>query len=90
MKQTQDVKTVDFFEVVPKRGRGRPPSGSALSNADRQAAYRRKLVDQGQDKLTVVLDVAVLDALSKFIEFKDMSKSDVVNRILRDRLLRKR
>lgn len=40
MKQLEDNRTLDLLEV-PKR-RGRPPTGKALSAAERQARHRMK------------------------------------------------
>lgn len=74
-----------------KRGRGRPPvDGAGKTSAQRQAAHRDRLRAVGVESLTVKLDVELLAALSKFVQFKDESKSEVVARILRGALLRKR
>lgn len=89
MKDAADNRT---FELVdpPKRGRGRPATGAAVSAADRQKAYRERLRAAGGDVLTVVVDAEVSEALRKFVEFKDITQGEAVSRILRDRLLRKR
>lgn len=74
---------------VPKR-RGRPPTGQALSSAERQKRRREKLAAEGRTLVTVDISEEVQQALSKYVEFKDMTLGDAVDRILRDRLLRKR
>lgn len=90
MKDVSDQKTVDAFGG-PVRGRGRPPSpDGAMTAAERQRARRERLAAVGETSLTVTLPRDVLDALSKFVEFKDLTKSQVVEKVLRDRLLRKR
>ncbi|NMZ77613.1 hypothetical protein HBO32_31430 [Pseudomonas nitroreducens] len=43
-KQTQPM------DLEPKRGRGRPATGQALSNADRQRAYRERQKAQRNEK----------------------------------------
>lgn len=75
----------------PAKRRGRPSTGNALSASERQARRRAKLEAEGKALLPpckVSKDVA--HALNKFIEFKDMTLGDAVDRIVRDRLLRKR
>lgn len=87
------MTTIDIASEVPiaTKRRGRPPSGKALSASERQARRRAKLEAEGKALLPpckVAKDVA--DALNKFIQFKDMTLGDAVDRIVRDRLLRKR
>lgn len=74
---------------VPKRP-GRPPTGKALSGADRQREYRARLREAGKEVLTVDIDADVIQKLREFVEFKDMTQGEVVSKVLRDRLLRKR
>jgi len=74
---------------VPKR-RGRPSTGNALTAAERQARRREKLAAEGKVSSTVVISREVQQALADFVEFKDVSLGDVVDRILRGYLLRKR
>lgn len=47
MKQAADTKTLELPMPGAKRGRGRPPSGSAMSSAQRQKAYRERLRESG-------------------------------------------
>jgi phage-related tail fiber protein len=79
---------------VPKR-RGRPPSGKALSGASRIAAYRVRLAAAGRETLTLDVDQEVACALRAYVDRKksdaeDLTLGQAVERILRDRLLRKR
>jgi hypothetical protein len=43
MKDVNDNQTADLLPM--KRPRGRPPTGKAMSQAERQAKYRAKLAD---------------------------------------------
>ena len=75
----------------PDRRRGRPPTGNALSASARQARRREKLEAEGKTLLPrVVVSLEVQEALAKFIKFKNMTLGDALDRIVRDRLLRKR
>lgn len=81
---------------VPKR-RGRPSSGRALSGAQRQAAYRERQKETGRHEVTAFLDVEVANALRAYVARQNadragnpMTLGDAVERIVRDRLLRKR
>lgn len=47
MIDTADTQTVDLFPQTPKKTRGRPATGQAKSNAQRQADYRRKKRHEG-------------------------------------------
>jgi hypothetical protein len=42
MKDVHDLQTVEVFQAA-KRGRGRPVTGSAMTNAERQKRYRQSL-----------------------------------------------
>lgn len=79
---------------VPKR-RGRPPTGNAKSGSSRMAAYRARMAAAGLETLTLDLDQQVACALRAYVERKkadadDLTMGQAVERILRDRLLRKR
>jgi len=76
----------------PRVKRGRPPSGKALTAAERQKRRLAKLEAEGKALLPqVVVSRAVQEALVRFIQFKDdMTLGDALDRIVRDRLLRKR
>ncbi|MGK5013597.1 hypothetical protein [Janthinobacterium sp. MDB2-8] len=88
MKQKTDLNTLELPGV--RRPPGRPPKPDAMSGAQRQAARRARLRANGVAQLSVDVPSDVLDALTKFVEFKDMTKGEVVARVMRDRLLRKR
>lgn len=89
MKYGNDSRQLDLVGAV-NRNRGRPPTGEALTAAERQALRRRRLAVEGRAVLTVEISVAVIEALDKFVQFKDETKGAVVDRILRGSLLRKR
>lgn len=89
MRQTDDSLKRDLLGCVVRQ-RGRPVSGHAKTGAQRQAALRQRLREEGKGQLTVSLPLELLDGLSKFVQFKDMSKDDVIERLLRYQLLRKR
>jgi len=90
MKQSDDDRTLDMLDPF-KRGRGRPVGHvPGLSAAQRQALRRARLAKEGRGVLTVELSLDVLKALDDFLRFKDETKGSAVERILRDRLLRKR
>jgi hypothetical protein len=89
MKQVEDVHTLDMLGPI-KRGRGRPATGSAMTDAQRQKARRQRLRQEGKGVLTVEVSLDVIAALDAFVQFKDEAKGSAVDRILRDRLLRKR
>lgn len=79
---------------VPRRP-GRPPTGKAKSGASRMAEYRARQAQAGLATVSVSLDKEVADALRGYVERRTadaapMTLSQAVERILRDRLLRKR
>ncbi|MBA5687602.1 hypothetical protein [Rugamonas apoptosis] len=90
MKQVEDTRTLELFDPA-KRGRGKPRGPApAMTAAQRQQARRDRLVEAGKGMLTVEVSQEVIDALDAFVRFKDETKGSVVDRVLRDRLLRKR
>lgn len=50
MKQVKDNQTMELEMPGAKRGRGRPPTFSAMTNAERQKAYRDRLRETGIPK----------------------------------------
>lgn len=82
---------------LPKR-RGRPPTGKAMSAAERQKAYRKRMAGAGRDELpSVWVQSDVLKALNAYVERQNadvaaepVTLGDAVDRILRAYLLRKR
>lgn len=89
MKQGADRYTMEMPMPGAKRPRGRPATGG-MTGAERQRAYRARLAAEGKGALSVTISAEVDAALDKFIQFKDETKGEAVDRILRDRLLRKR
>lgn len=91
MQYGQDGRQLEL-EVVGTRRRGRPVSiDGAATAAERQAARRRRLKEKaGKGLLTVEVSLDVIAALDAFVKFKDVTKGEVVDRILRGTLLRKR
>jgi hypothetical protein len=88
LKAKNDLSTLDLPGI--KRPVGRPPKPDAMTGAQRQALRRQRLRQAGVLQLNVDVPVDVMRALSKFVEFKDLTQGEVVARVLRDRLLRKR
>lgn len=77
-------------DPVPKK-RGRPPTGFAADNAARSKAKRDRLLADGKKQLSITLSLDVIDALKKHVEFKDgFTLGDAVDKVVRDRLMRKR
>lgn len=79
---------------VPKRP-GRPSSGKAKSAAERKREQRARLAASGLETVAVVLSQDVADALRSYVTRKSadgeaVTMGEAVERILRDRLLRKR
>lgn len=71
---------------VPKK-RGRPPTGCAMSAAERKRNQRERM---GLVTLSVDLPADLVDALSEYMRFKEMTKGEVIEKLLRSQLLRKR
>ena len=89
MTMQPDTNATESPEDAKKRGR--PPSGQALSASARQTRRVEKLDAEGKALLpAVVVSKEVRMALTKFIQFKEMTLGEAVDRIVRDRLLRKR
>lgn len=72
------------------RGRGRPATGAAKTAAQRQKERRARLRDDGKAFLTVHVDAKLLDGLKAYIRFKDITPDQVIEKLLRQQLLRKR
>lgn len=89
MKPLDDEKAIDLLGPI-KRGRGRPATGAAKSSAQRQKERRERLRDDGKAFLTVHIDAQVLAGLKAYIRFKDVTPDQVIEKLLRQQLLRKR
>lgn len=70
-----------------KRPRGRPPTGRAMTDAQRKRLQRQRL---GRVPFTVELPEDLIDQFNEYLRFKDMTKSAVIEKLLRSQLLRKR
>jgi hypothetical protein len=88
MKYGNDHRQLDLVSSA-NRQPGRPATGVAKTAAERQAARRERLAKKGKGVLTVEVSQEVIDALDKFVQFKDVTKGQVVDRLLRGALLRK-
>jgi hypothetical protein len=88
-KQVEDKFTSEL-PGFGGRPRGRPAKPDAMTAAQRKAAQRARAKGQGKVSREFMLSLDVVEALDKFVESKDEDRSAVVDRILRDRLLRKR
>lgn len=89
MKHLKTDPEHDLFGPI-KRGRGRPATGAAKTGAQRQKERRERLRDDGKAFLTVHVDAQVLDGLRAYIRFKDITPDQVIEKLLRQQLLRKR
>ena len=89
MKHQKCEQNGDLFSPI-KRGRGRPPTGVAKTSAQRQKDRRERLRDDGKAFLTVHVDAQVLAGLKAYIRFKDITPDQVIEKLLRQQLLRKR
>lgn len=89
MKQAEDKHTVDLLDGF-KRPVGRPATGNAQTAAQRKQASRARLRESGEGFMTVRLPVDVIDGVRKFREFKDLTNDQIIERLLRQQLLRKR
>jgi hypothetical protein len=88
MKQAEDNRTIDFLGEVKRRGR--PAKYS--SSAEKQAAYRAR---RNVRQLSVELPEDLHQALSAYMKRQAMdgevfTQSQVIEKLLRTQLLRKR
>lgn len=72
------------------RGRGRPATGEAKSNAERQREFRERMREEGKVPLTVFIPQEMMVALDNFIRFKNLKKDDVVQKCIQREIMRKR
>lgn len=89
----------DVTQELPGVARrpGRPPTGKAMTPAEKKAAQRARLKEQGIVQVNLNLPKEVADALRGLVERKNadtaaelVTMGDVAAAILKDRLLRKR
>ncbi|WP_426161640.1 hypothetical protein [Pseudoduganella sp. R-34] len=88
-KQIEDTRTGDLLEGAIRQ-RGRPSTGKAMTGAERQALRRKRLAVEGKKTLTVKVSIDVVQALARFTHFKDETKDEVIERLIRTQLMRKR
>lgn len=84
MKQPTDAATIDMIGGIPAK-RGRKPVYA--DTAARVAAYRAR--NQLQ-VLHVELPRELIEQFEEFLKFKDITKREVIEKLLRTQLLRKR
>lgn len=89
MAGLKDHRQLDLVAGA-NRQRGRPATGEAMTAAERQKARREKLKAAGIGSLTVQLPVEVIDAVRRFLKFKDETQDQLIERLLRQQLMRKR
>lgn len=70
---------------VPKK-RGRPASGQAKTPGQRQKEYLDRLAAEGKTSVTMILSVAVVEALQKYMVGKDITQGEAADKLLRQRL----
>lgn len=79
------VETLTLPGIPGKRGR--PPTGKALSVAERQRNYRSR---KGLKSITIQLPEELSDALDGYVKYRDTSKAAVIEKLIVTQLLRKR
>lgn len=94
--RTSSDDSASAWELI-RPVRGRPPTGQAKDGAARQRAYRERKAAEGKTSLTFMVDAEVADALALYVQRQNADRADklltlgdAVDRIVRDRLLRKR
>lgn len=87
MKQKNDVRTAEIPGL--KRPVGRPPTGNAMTGAERIRLMRQRRAELKR-AVSIELGVDVKARLDEYRQFKDETESQVIERILRNQLMRKR
>ena len=85
MKGHRDTVTIDLLGA--KRPPGRPVTGCAMTAAERKRLQRRRA---GRVPFTVELPEDLIDQFNEYLRFKDLTRSAVIEKLLRSQLLRKR
>lgn len=84
MIDVADTQTVDLFPA-PKKARGRPKTGQAKSNAERQSDYRRKKRrsgDNGNYNLNVWVSSGAKFALLRLARHSVESPEQILERLI--------
>lgn len=89
MKYAEDSRQGDLIAGFTRQ-RGRPSTGKAMTAAERQKARRDRMRAAGVGTLTVELPLPVIEAMNRFLQFKDETQDQLIERLLRQQLLRKR
>lgn len=89
MAVLNDHRQLDLVAAA-NRQRGRPATGEAKTAAQRQRDRRQKLKNAGVGSMTIQLPVEVIDAVHHFLKFKDETQDQLIERLLRQQLMRKR
>jgi hypothetical protein len=85
MIQPEDAKTLPLPLVTEKRGRGRPRKANAISNAERQAAFRARHLkdpDCEGDRVNVVVHFSAKLALERLAKCYGVTQKDILERLL--------
>jgi len=85
MVQPEDNKTLPLPLVTEKRGRGRPRKTDALSNAQRQAAFRTrhlKDVDGAGERLNLVVNFNAKRALERLAICYGVTQTAILEHLL--------
>lgn len=85
MRDRHDKQTLTIPDLA--RPRGRPATGKAMSAAERQRKFREK---NNLRSFTVHIDAELWAALEAYQLGKNLTKSTIVEKLLRTQLLRKR
>ncbi|HWW06331.1 hypothetical protein [Collimonas sp.] len=85
MKDHTETVTIDLLGA--KRPRGQPPTGCAMTAAERKRLQRERA---GLVTFTVELPEDLVEQFNEFLRFKDLTKSAVIEKLIRSQLLRKR
>lgn len=81
MKQVEDTSTLDMLPQPKKRGR--PSTGKAKTGAERMAARRERLREEGRVEITAFVSVETAQRLDEYLKFKDQTKDETVDRALK-------
>lgn len=87
MKEKADVFT---SEILGEKRRGRPPNPHTLTPTERQRQRRAKLAQAGVATVTLELSQDVAQGLEEYLKYKDMTLRAVVEKLVRQQILRKR
>jgi hypothetical protein len=63
-------------QPLPKRGRGRPRTGKAVPNKERQDAHRARLKQSGKVRVELIVSTAVCDQLGELQRWTGLSRDE--------------